>query len=201
MIKAWFGRRRRPKRVQLGTYRNPEPRAAASIESLVDEGLQIVESGVRLAVKNQAILWALRDRADFDHLQYRDATREHLLAAAAVSATDADRTADELAKPGEERRYANLAEPGRLERRLDVLLGLVARIHGVIDDESYLAGLALEARDAAWDEIGAAVIVAALHAGTKLERPTGDDRDWAIAQVRFDLEEMEARARLEAYGG
>jgi hypothetical protein len=197
----WFGRKGRPKRVQVGTYRNPAPRAAPSTESLVDEGLQIVESGVRLAVKNQAILWVLRDGDDFDHLQYLEAVREQLLAVAAESADDADRTADQLAEPGEESRYANSAEPGRLERRLDVLMALVARIHELVDDESYLAGLALSARDAAWDEIGAAVIVAALHAGAKLERPTGDDRDWAIAQVRFDLEEMEARARREAYGG
>jgi hypothetical protein len=197
----WFGRKGRPKRVPVGTYRNPEPRAAPSIESLVDEGLQIVESGVRLSVKNQAILWVLRDGLDFDHNQYLDAVREQLLAVAAESAEDADRTADQLAEPGDESRYANTAEPGRLERRLDVLMALVARIHGLVDDESYLAGLALQARDAAWDEIGAAVTHAALHAGSKLERPTGDDRDWALAQVRFDLEEMEARARLEAYGG
>ena len=201
MIHWPFWRKGRPKRVQLGTYRNPEPRAAPSIDALVDEGMQIVESGVKLAVKNQAILWVLRDHADFDHEQYLDATREQLLASAAESAADADRTADELAQPGEEDRYLNTAEPGRLERRLDVLLGLVTRIHELTDDESYLAGLALQARDAAWDEIGAAVIVATLHAGTGLERPTGDDRDWAIAQVRFDLEELEARARLEAYGG
>ncbi len=201
MMIAWFGKKRRPRRVQLGTYRNPEPRAAPSTESLVDEGLQIVESGVKLAVKNQAILWVLRDGHDFDHLQYLEAVREQMLAVAAESADDADRTADELADPREKSRYANSAEPGRLERRLDVLMALVARIHERIDDESYLAGLALSARDAAWDEIGAAVTHAALHAGTKLDRPTGDDRDWAIAQVRFDLEEMEARARLEAYDG
>ena len=201
MIRGLFGRKGKPRRVQLGTYRNPEPRAAPSIDALVDEGMQIVESGVKLAVKNQAILWVLRDGLAFDHTQYLDATREQLLAVAAESADDADRTADQLAEPGEESRYANTAEPGRLERRLDVLMALVARIHELVDDESYLAGLALSARDAAWDEIGAAVVVAALHAGTALERPTGDERDWAIAQVRFDLEEMEARARLEAYGG
>ena len=195
-----FRRKRGPKRARVGTYRNPEPRAAPSIESLVDEGLQIVESGVKLAVKNQAILWTLRDGTDFDHVQYLDAAREQLLAVAAESADDADRTADELADPREQSRYANSAEPSRLERRLDVLMALVARIHEFIDDESYLAGLALQARDAAWEEIGGAVTHAALHAGTKLKRPTGDDRDYAIAQVRFDLEEMEARARREAYG-
>ena len=196
----FFRRKGRPRRVQLGTYRDPEPRAAPSTEALVDEGMQIVESGVKLAVKNQSILWALRDGADFDHLRYLEAAREQLLAAAAQSAADADRIADELADPHEDPRYADSAEPGRLERRLDVLLGLVDRIHGLTDDESYLAGLALAARDAAWDEIGAAVTNSALHAGTKLERPTGDDRDYALAQVRFDLDEMEARARLEAYG-
>lgn len=196
-----FWRKRGPKRAQVGTYRNPEPRAAPSTDALVEEGLQIVESGVKLSVKNQAIMWALRDGANFDHVQYLDAAREQLLAVAAESSVDADRTADELAEPGDESRYANSAEPGRLERRLDVLMALVARIHELIDDESYLARLALSARDAAWDEIGTAVTHAALHAGTKLTRPTGDDRDYAIAQVRLDVEEMEARARLEAYGG
>ncbi len=197
---GWFRRKWRPKRARVGVYRDPEPRPAPSTESLVEEGLLIVESGVKLAVKNQAILWTLRDGADFDHLQYLEATRAQLLAAAAESSADADRIAATLAEPGGEFRYEYPAEPGRLERRRELLVGLVARIHALIDDESYLAGLALQARDAAWEEIGAAVLRTALHLGTRLERPTGDERDYALAQVRFDLEEMEARARLEAYG-
>ncbi len=196
--------RKRVKRVSVGTYRTPEAGPAPSIESLVDEGLLIVESGVRLAVKNQAILWALRDHADFDHLQYLEAVRERLVAAAAEGAEDADRIADELARPAPGARggvrYEDTDEPGRLERRLDVLFGLVERLHSLLDDESYLAGLALAARDAAWEEIGAAVVESASRVAAGAPDLSWDERHQAFALLRFDLEELDAQARRDAYG-
>jgi hypothetical protein len=194
---ALFSRRSRTRRAQVGVYAPPEPRPAPSIDALVDEGLLIVESGVRLAVKNQVILWALRDRADFDHLQYLDAVRERLLAAAAESAADADRLAEHLGQPevrrGRRHPTGDATEPGRRERRLAVLLGLVARLRGLADDESYLAGLALAARDSAWEEIGAAVTDSALLNAPASPLATWDERDQALAEVRFELERLEAR--------
>jgi hypothetical protein len=197
MSLALFPRRKRTRRARVGVYEPPEPRALPSIDALVEEGLLIIESGVRLSVKNQAILWALRDGVPFDHLQYLRAVREQLLATAAESAEDAERIAAQLAHPvrGPGRWNADdeAAEPGRLERRLAVLRGLSTRLHALTDDESYLARLALSARDAAWEEIGTTVKATAMLAGRTDPHTTWDERDAALARVRFDLEELEAR--------
>jgi hypothetical protein len=127
--------------------------------------------------------------------------RERVLAAAAESAADAERLTEQLAAPEEPRaRWLTTGEPtepGRLERRRDVLLGLIERLRGLADDESYLAGLALAARDAAWEEIGAAVKESATLAGTETPLATWDERDQALAEVRFDLERLEARRERE----
>lgn len=194
-----FRRRKRVRRAPVGKYRQPPPQVAPSIQSLVEEGLLIVESGVRLAVKNQAILWTLRDHVDFDHLQYLEAVRQRLLAAADESASDADRVAAQLADPDRDD-HSDPDEPGRLERRLDVLMGLNERLHSLVDDESYLAGLALSARDAAWEAIGAAVVDAVARAAEPPPELTWDERDHELSLLRFDLEELEAKARREAYG-
>ena len=81
-----------------------------------------------------------------------------------------------------------------------MLFGLIERLHGLLDDESYLAGLALSARDAAWEEIGEAVIESASQVGAEAPDLTWDERHQALALVRFDLDELQAKQRRDAYG-
>lgn len=185
---ALFSRKRR---ANVGTYQRIPKQPMPPLESQVDEGELIARAGVRMAVKNRAILWALRDHADFDHEQYLAATRDELLATAGEADANAERLAVEL--DGPENASDQPTQQGRLVRRRQVLIGLSERLRDLADDEAQLAGLALEARDAAWEEIGAAVKATALLSGPDASRPTGDDRDWALAQVRFDLEEMKPR--------
>ena len=68
--------RRRNKRVRLGTYEAPEPVEPAPVESIVEDGMLIADSVVRMALRNRVIVNALRDRADLD--------REELTTAAAA---------------------------------------------------------------------------------------------------------------------
>lgn len=183
------------KRLKFRKFEPPEPRPLPAIESLVDEGLLILSTGIRMSVKNQAILWTLRDGEDFDHERYLQTVRELVLEAAAEATADADRLAqeDDQHPRADDESYeiAKAIDPDRRERRQRVLRGMSDRLTALADDEAFLAGLALEARDAAWSEIGSAVTAAALRASPDGPSVSGEDRDRAMALVRFDLEEME----------
>lgn len=183
------------KRMKFRKFEPPAPRPAPPMESLVDEGLLILETGIRMAVKNQAILWTLRDGDDFDHERYLQTVRDMVLEAADEATADADRIAatDDRDPDETDESYeiAKAIDPDRRERRQLVLRGMTERLTALADDEAYLAGLALEARDAAWDEIGDAVTAAALRASPEGPSVGGEDRDLAMALVRFDLEDME----------
>jgi hypothetical protein len=185
------------KRMKFRKFEPPAPRPAPPIESLVDEGLLILSTGIRMAVKNQAILWVLRDGDDFDHERYLETVRDLVLDAADEAVADADRIAEsddpDPDETDESYEIAKAIDPDRRERRQLVLRGMSERLAVLADDEAYLAGLALEARDAAWDEIGGAVTASALRVVPGAKGVTGEDRDRAMALVRFDLEEMEQR--------
>jgi len=58
-----FGRKRR---VDLGTYVEPEPEQHAPVAQVVEEGALIGESVVRMALRNRVIVDALRERKDVD---------------------------------------------------------------------------------------------------------------------------------------
>ena len=191
----------RRKALKFRKFEPPEPRPAPPFDTLVDEGLLIATTGVRMAVKNEAIMWVLRDGADFDHERYLASVRDRMLAAAAETIADADRVAAqldvELDFDDETQRSIDIAraiDPDRRERRELVLRGTSERLTQLADDEAFLAGLALEARDAAWEEIGDAVTANALRSLPSGSTVTGEDRDRALASVRFDLEDLERQA-------
>lgn len=188
----------RKKRFRFRKFEPPEPRPALPIETLIDEGLLIVTTGIRMAVKNQAILWVLRDGEDFDVDKYLQSTRDLVLAASAEATADANRIE---AMPevedweDESVARARAIDPDRRERRQNMLRGMSARLDALADDEAFLAGLALEARDAAWEEIGGAVTANALRSFPEAPHVRGEEHDRALALVRFDLEDLE-RERL-----
>ena len=57
---------KRRRRVDLGTFVDPEEVEPAPVEQVVHEGLLIAASAVRMSLKNRIIVRALRDAADFD---------------------------------------------------------------------------------------------------------------------------------------
>lgn len=185
-------------------YVAPEPPPIPSLESQVDEGLLILASGVRMAVKNRAVIWALRERADFDRERYRDTVRVHLGAAADEAEADADRADREFTRAGPERHHLPtqyVDEPARLQRKADVLHALAGRLRTLSDDETFVDQLIDSARDAAWEEIGSVVRENALLT-SPLARPVGPaQRNAALRQVRRALEELEeqrSRSRISS---
>jgi hypothetical protein len=67
------------------------------VETVVEEGVLISSYAVRLAIKNQLIVDALRDHADFNEEELKQSAHEHLLALA----DENDATAARLEAEGE----------------------------------------------------------------------------------------------------
>jgi len=75
----WFRRRRGG---WLGTYEPPEPRDPAPIDDVVNDGMLIAESVVRMTLRNRVIVDALRDGRDLDRTALADAAAAELEALA-----------------------------------------------------------------------------------------------------------------------
>jgi len=157
---AFFRRRRR---IDLGTYRAPEPRPLAPVEDMVDEGVMIVTATVRMAVKNLIIVQALRDRLDFDaDAMLREVTSE------------LRRLADEKREDGDRIEQAGTLAEGRigkarhqwdyhasdleaLGRRQEVSRLLAGRLDELSNDKAYGRDLVEQARERAFEEFAGSV--------------------------------------------
>lgn len=189
-----FSRRRRK---AIDPYVPPDtPAPLPSLDAQIDEGLLILIAGVRLAVKNQAILWTLREQADFDRERYCDAVRRQLLAAAAEVDSDAHRA--DLASHGADQepglynqQYAD--EPTRLRRKARVLHALASRVRELVHDDAFVGEIATAVRDAAWEDIGAVVKHTASLTGplTRTVRPA--EREIALHELRIALRRLQGR--------
>lgn len=194
-----FSRRRR---TTVEPYVPPaEPPPVPSLETQVEEGLLILVAGVRLTVKNQAIVWALRERTDFDPERYRAAVRTGLLAAADEADADADRATAEFGRSRTEdhglvQQYPD--EPTRLQRKAEVMHALAARLRELSHDDDYVDELATAARDAAWEDIGAMVKHNAM-LSAPLARPVPPaQRHAALREIRRALDELQVQVRMPA---
>ncbi|TFD31026.1 hypothetical protein [Cryobacterium cryoconiti] len=156
----------------------------ASIERIVEEGLLIALSAVRMAVKNHIIVGALREHRDFASADYAAAARTELNRLVSQNEEDAERA-------GRQRR--DLARQWSAfeatdDRKLDVRqLGLRRRVHlelaaalsAVADDDEQVAGLLEHARQDASEEIGSAL-------AARLADQTVDRREPDYAQRRAE---------------
>ena len=154
-----------------------------------------MSSGIRLAVKNQAILSILRDGGSFALDWYLDQVRGQLAAIAEEKQTDAARATRELQSSRNALHDATLDRPEegeieRLERRAEMLDGLVRRLRALHADEDYVAATAFASRDAAWEEIGASITSAAITRAVEPQAVGGADREMALMALRADLEGM-----------
>lgn len=193
-------------RVDVGTYEAPEPIAPPPVEEIAEEGVLIAASAVRMAVKNRQIVRALRDRDDYSEKAAIKAARE-------VFRTLAREKRDEVARLDDIIEYSR-DRPGRalhqtdyrkgdaelLERREQVSDILADRLDDLAEDEGYLRGIVVAARDAAWDEIGAS-IQAQLSRRPELDahsREYREHRDRRLHElVNVDLALLEASAEPE----
>ena len=187
---SWIVRWRR-RRPYLGKFVAPEIHLAP-IEELVGEGLLIAASGIRLAIKNKAILAILRHREDFDETRYlafaqqqlrdlameKSAELEHLYAQ--WDSTDSHGLDEEDTE----------TEIERLERRRRMLLGLISRLLELADDEVYPGELANAALIAAREEVAGAITASALRDSGPDDLVTGAERQMALLDLGAELDAL-----------
>ena len=134
----------------------------ASIERIVEEGLLIALSAVRMAVKNHIIVGALREHRDFADADYAAAVRTELNRLVRQNEEDAERTGRLRKILARQRSAFEVTD----DRRLDVRqLGLRRRVHlklaaalrTVADDDAQVAALLDRARQDASEEIRSAL--------------------------------------------
>lgn len=158
------------------------------LKRIVDEGLLIALSAVRMAVKNDIIIGALRDHIDFDPARYAQTARHEL---------------DVLARQNDEygkrvgRLRKDLARSGRVhllteDERADISqFALRRRVHrkladaldAVAGDDDQVARIVEDAQRAASNEIREAV-------SARLIRLAIDSRDPEYEERRADRLEM-----------
>ncbi|MGL5859825.1 MAG: hypothetical protein ACRCY9_01020, partial [Phycicoccus sp.] len=167
--------------------------------AIVEEGLMLALSAVRMAVKNRIIVGALREGEDYLELVYQAAATEELLALAREKDEDSRRMTSQLAERDEivDRTDLMQRESLQLRRRDEVSRGLAARLRAVAGDEQVLGEVVESARDAAWHEISTS-IRQLLARRAELEPGSPDylaDREARLRHlVRVDLAELSSRA-------
>jgi len=154
---VWWKRRR----VDLGTYEHPPLVPLAPIERVVDEGVLISVSAVRMAIKNELIVLALRERRSYDEEAIALATRRRL----ADDARENDATADrlDLAHPvapgaGDDLDDNEIARNEDHRRRPEVHRRLASALRDLADDPDAVGRLVDSARADAAQELSGAVV-------------------------------------------
>lgn len=204
-----FGRLRkriRRGRVDVGTYEPPEPIPPLPVEEIAEEGVLIAASAVRMAVKNRQIVRALRDRDDYSEKAAIKAAREVFRALAREKRDEVARLDDIIEysrdRPGRALHQTDYrrGDAELLERREQVSDILADRLDELAEDDEYLRGIVIAARDAAWDEIGSS-IQAQLSRRPELEADSREYREHREARLRelvnVDLALLEASAEPE----
>ena len=177
-----FFRRRRRHRVDVGRYKPPPEREPVPLERVVDEGMIIAESAVRMTVRNFLVVAALRDRSDFDADALAELTRDRLLELADEEDASSTRTR------GRE----------RFDERGVRLVGMhdgVARVlRERAEDEGFIRSIVDRARGEALEDLAAGAIIP----------PVVPDPDYALrragrmdAFIAFDLAELAAERGID----
>jgi hypothetical protein len=158
----------------------------ASIERIVEEGMLIVESAVRMTVRNAIVLSVLRDHRNFDADALEAVARDRLLELAAEE--------DESAQRAGERDGGHPDDRG--VRLVAVRLGVADLLRQRAADAEFVKGILRPARAEALEDIASVMMTA------PVERIP--DPDYArrragrmAAFVGFDLTELAARQGVD----
>ncbi|WP_401000361.1 hypothetical protein [Agromyces sp. GXQ0307] len=158
----WRRERRRVKMAPFDRSRLPEARTA-SFDEMLEEGLMMAESAGRMALKNRLIVHALRTDEPFSD--------EHAATEARAVLYELVQEADEAAEHVAEERAAAGTREGRsqhqhdyhrddllnLRRREKVYASVAKQLWTKRSDDAYVAAFVERARDAAWQDLGAAI--------------------------------------------
>jgi len=180
---GWLRRRRRLKLAPFDRSALPEV-TPASFDEMRDEGLLVAESAGRMSLKNRLIVDALRRDEAYSPDRAAASAREVLLelaeeAEAAAERVAAERrTAEQREGRSQHQHDYHRSDSANLRRRELVYAAVAAGLSSRRGDDDYVDELVERARDAAWQEVAAA-----------LEQEL--DRRWP----RFDEEPDYAAAR------
>lgn len=162
--------------------------APPPLKRIVDDGLLIAISAVRMAVKNDIIVGALGEHIDYDPARYAATAKNELRRLARQNEEYARRVSRLRKVLTRARRRSALTDGkrrdiGQLALRRRVNKKLAVALHTVANDRRHVARIVERARDAASDEISDAVT-------TRLIRLAIDWRDPEYEQRRAARTEM-----------
>lgn len=164
-----FGWSKKRKRRGGNSSRRLPRRVLAPVEEIVEQGLMVADVAVRMTVKNDIIMNALKRNIDYDEAQIVEMVRSATEALAEERERDAkhiSRMIGEIRETGRsswsESDYGN-DDSRTLRHRLEVYEGVAAELRLRCADEQYLAETAARARDLAWGEIGDSLKERATH--------------------------------------
>jgi hypothetical protein len=160
----------------------------APISRIVDEGLLIALSSVRMAVKNDIIVSGLAEHADFDTTRFAETARRELLALAEENRESALRVARQRKELGSSTWRLDLSEDQlmdlrKFKLRKRVHRRLAAALSDVAEDEEHVARLVQDSQNAASDEIQDAMHI-------RLMRLSIDPKDPEYQRHRAERTEM-----------
>ena len=160
----------------------------APISRIVDEGVLIALSSVRMAVKNDIIVAGLGEHADYDLVRFAATARRELLGLAQENEESAERVrAQRKDLTSATWRYDlsqdQLMDIRQLKLRKRVHRRLAKALTVVADDEEHVARLVRDSQNAASDEIQDAV-------HTRLMRLSIDPLDPEYLRHRAERTEM-----------
>lgn len=157
---GYFGRKRR---VDLGTYVDPEPEEHAPVEQVVHEGALIGDSVVRMAVRNRVIVDALREHKDVDRASLAAFAANELETLATHERESADRVHQrrEAQLAADANRKKTQLDPDDIDesrRRENLHRAMADAFASRSTDAEVLAAIVESSLDDAWSEIGPVVI-------------------------------------------
>ncbi|WP_416442703.1 asparagine synthase [Leucobacter sp. HNU] len=164
-----FGWSKKRKRPGSRAPRKLPRRVLAPVEEIVEQGLLVADVAVRMTVKNDIIMNALKKHMDYDESKVVDMVREATEDLASERERDAkhiSRVRGEIRDTGRsawsESEYGN--EDNRtLRHRQEVYENIAAELRRRAADPEYLSETATRARAAAWEEIGDSLKERATH--------------------------------------
>lgn len=164
-----FGRFKKRKRSSSRGLRRLPKRVLAPVEEIVEQGLLVADVAVRMQVKNEIIMNALKEHVDYDAAQIREMVRaacEDLALEREKDARHIFRMRNEIRDTGRsswsESDYGN-DDNRTLRHRQEVYEQVAAELHTRAVDPEYLEETSERARAAAWDEIGSSLADRATH--------------------------------------
>lgn len=155
---AWFSKRKRTPR-RTPSRRLPK-RDLAPVEDIVEQGLLVADVAVRMTVKNEIIMNALKRRVDYDEQQIIDMVRAAVIEVADERENDANHIAHMRGEIRDHGRSAwseteyGMGDSRTLRHREQVYTGVAAELRARATDEEYVRATAERAKASAWAEIG-----------------------------------------------